>query len=54
MSSSGLIGGIVYDGIIVECALGSKVDEILTLNLKDFLRLTNESSTKAQYRIVGL
>ena len=54
MSSSGLIGGIVYDAIIVECALNSKVDEILTLNPKDFLRLTNESSTKAQYRIAGL
>ncbi|HED06744.1 MAG TPA: PIN domain-containing protein [Ignavibacteria bacterium] len=54
MSSSGLIGGIVYDAIIVECALNSKVDEILTLNPKDFLRLTNESSTKTQCRIVGL
>ena len=54
MSSSGLIGGIVYDAIIVECALNSKVDKILTLNPKDFLRLTNESSTKVQYRIVGL
>lgn len=54
MSSSGLIGGIVYDAIIVECALNSKVDEILTLNPKDFLRLTNESSTKTQCGIVGL
>ena len=54
MSSSGLIGGIVYDAIIIECALNSKVDEILTLNSKDFLRLTNEFSTKPQYKIVGL
>ena len=54
MRSTGLIGGIVYDAIIVECALLSKVDEILTLNPKDFLRLTNESSTKSRYRIVGL
>jgi len=54
MSSSGLIGGVVYDAIIVECALNYKVDKIITLNPKDFLQLTNESSTKAQYRIIGL
>ena len=47
MCSSGLIGGIVFDAIIVECALNSKVDEILTLNSKDFLCLiTNENSIK--------
>ena len=39
-------GGIVYDSIIVECALKSKVDEILTLNSKDFLRLTGDNSIK--------
>jgi len=54
MSSSGFIGGIVYDAIIVECALRSKVDKILTLNPKDFLRLTNEISTESQIKIVIL
>ena len=54
MSSSGLIGGIVYEAIIVQCALNFKVDEILTLNSKDFLRLANKFSTKPQYKIVGL
>lgn len=44
--NSGLKGGIVYDAIIVECALNSKIDEILTLNPKDFSRLTNESSIR--------
>jgi predicted nucleic acid-binding protein len=42
MSNSNFSGGLVYDAIIVECALKAKVDEILTLNSKDFLRLTNE------------
>lgn len=46
MSNSNLMGGIVYDAIIVECALNSKVDEILTLNPKDFLRLTKDNSLK--------
>ena len=46
MSASNLIGGIVYDAIIVECALKAKADEILTLNSKDFLRLTGGVSIK--------
>ena len=46
MSASNLIGGIVYDAIIVECALKAKADEILTLNSKDFLRLTGEAQVK--------
>ncbi len=41
MSDSDFKGGIVYDAIIVECALKLDVDEILTLNSKDFLRLTH-------------
>ena len=39
-------GGIVYDAIIVECAVNAKVDEILTLNSKDFLRLNKNSLLK--------
>ncbi|MCL5028870.1 MAG: PIN domain-containing protein [Bacteroidetes bacterium] len=46
MSNSNFSGGIIYDAIVVECALNAKVDEILTLNTKDFLRLTNEKSIK--------
>lgn len=41
VSTSNLMGGIVYDAIIVECALKAKANEILTLNSKDFLRLTD-------------
>ena len=48
MSNSNCSGGIVYDAIIVECALNAKVDEILTLNLKDFIRLTKEKSVKVR------
>jgi predicted nucleic acid-binding protein len=46
MSNSNFSGGLVYDAIVVECALKAKVDQILTLNSKDFLRLTNEISIK--------
>ena len=46
MSKSNFSGGIVYDVIVVECALNAKVDEILTLNSKDFLRLTDGTSIK--------
>lgn len=43
MCDSDLKGGIVYDAIIVECALKSKADEILTLNPKDFSRLSADN-----------
>jgi len=46
MCDSDFKGGIVYDAIVVECALNYNVDEILTLNPTDFLRLTNDSSIK--------
>ena len=46
MCDTDLKGGIVYDAIIVECALKSRVDEILTLNPKDFSRLTVDHSIK--------
>ena len=44
MDKSNLSGGIVYDAILVECALKVKADEILTLNTRDFLRLTKGTS----------
>ncbi|MCF8240122.1 MAG: PIN domain-containing protein [Melioribacteraceae bacterium] len=40
MTSSNFSGGIVYDALIVECALKAKTDEIFTLNSKDFIKLT--------------
>src|SRR3972149_832513 len=46
MCNSNFSGGIIYDAIIVGCALKAKVDEILTLNSKDFLHLTDETSIK--------
>jgi predicted nucleic acid-binding protein len=46
MSDNNFKGGIVYDGIIVECALNEGVDEIVTLNSKDFLRLIGNNSIK--------
>jgi predicted nucleic acid-binding protein len=48
MSNSNYSGGIVYDAIIVECALNAKADEIITLNFKDFIRLTKEKSVKVR------
>ena len=46
MSNSNFSGGIIYDAIVVECALIAKADEILTLSSKDFLRLTDETLIK--------
>lgn len=46
MSKLNFSGGIVYDAIVVECGLKAKVDEIITLNSKDFLRLTDEMPIK--------
>lgn len=46
MSSSDFAGGIVYDALIVECALNAKADEIITLNTKDFLNLTTDTPIK--------
>ncbi|MFH1196934.1 MAG: PIN domain-containing protein [bacterium] len=48
MSSSNFSGGIVYDAIVVECGLKAKVDEIITLNPKDFLRLTAATEIKVR------
>lgn len=35
-----LSGGIIYDGMIVQCAEKHRIDNILTLNHKDFIMLT--------------
>ena len=46
MSDFDFKGGIVYDAIIVECALNENIDEIVTLNTKDFLRLIGNNAVK--------
>jgi len=46
MTDSDFKGGIVYDAIIVECAVNAKVDKILTLNSKDFLQLNANNLVK--------
>ena len=37
-------GGIVYDALIFECAKKSRVDKIVTSNIKDFTRLNIDKS----------
>lgn len=46
MSKSNFSGGIVYDAIVVECALKEKIETLFTLNTKDFLRLTDKTQIK--------
>ena len=40
LSELGLSGGIVYDAIILKSAQKAKVDKLLTLNPRDFIRLS--------------
>jgi len=49
-ASSRLKGGIVYDALIVACARKAQADEILTLNAKDFHKLTEDDPI----RVIGL
>jgi len=46
VSEYNLSGGIVYDAIIAECAEKSNSDLILTLNIRDFIRLNISNSIK--------
>jgi predicted nucleic acid-binding protein len=39
LSTSGIIGGITYDAVILYAALKAEADRILTLNAKDFCRI---------------
>lgn len=45
MSELGLSGGIIYDAIIMKAAEKAKVEKVLTLNAKDFLRLPPHDSS---------
>jgi predicted nucleic acid-binding protein len=38
-AAAGLLGGAIYDAILVHCALKANAETIYTWNIKDFLRL---------------
>ena len=42
LSSSGITGGTVYDGLLAQCALKAKVDIIYTWNVRHFQLLGPE------------
>jgi len=44
LSSSDFKGGIVYDALIFKCAQKYKVDKLITLNAKDFVRFNFNKS----------
>lgn len=39
LSQAGIAGGAVYDGIIASVAAKAQVDQIITLNARDFRRV---------------
>lgn len=51
MTKRGLTGGIVYDALIMKCAVKSDVDYLLTLNSKDFVRLQD---AKKKVEVIGI
>ena len=50
MTQKGYQGGIIYDALIMKCAYKSKVDHLLTLNVRDFARLQKD---KRRIDIIG-
>ena len=44
VTSLQLAGGVMYDAVIAQAALKAGVDQLITLNPKDFLRLGSEVS----------
>ena len=38
----GIVGGAVYDALILQCAMKSRAEKILTWNLRDFRRISPE------------
>ena len=46
LANLGIIGGAVYDGLIMYAAAKVEVDLIVTLNEKDFRRVYPELATK--------
>jgi hypothetical protein len=39
MSASAVSGGVIYDALILYAAIKVEIDQILTLNVKDFQRI---------------
>ncbi|MGH9843289.1 MAG: PIN domain-containing protein [Blastocatellia bacterium] len=39
LSQNGIAGGVVYDGVIAWVAVKAQVDQVVTLNTKDFRRI---------------
>lgn len=46
MTDRGLIGGVIYDALAVYTARRAGVDQIVTLNARDFRRIDSELSDK--------
>lgn len=46
LSALGVVGGVVYDALILRSALNAQVDQVVTLNEKDFRRAYPELEDK--------
>ena len=46
LSESGIIGGIIYDALILKAAIKANVDRVITLNEKDFKRVYPDFADK--------
>jgi len=46
LSESGIMGGVTYDALILEAAIKAKVDQVITLNKKDFQRVYPDFADK--------
>jgi len=46
LSESGIIGGVIYDALILKAAIKANVDYVVTLNEKDFKRIYPDFADK--------
>ncbi len=46
LSESGIVGGIIYDALILKAAIKANVDYVVTLNEKDFKRVYPDFADK--------
>jgi predicted nucleic acid-binding protein len=42
MVNLNIMGGVIYDALIAQIAIKHNIDQIVTLNAKDFTRLSNQ------------
>ena len=42
MVNLNIMGGVIYDALIAQIAIKHNIDQIVTLNAKDFIRLSNQ------------